>query len=55
MKPAVRMQSLQRKHFHAFWTALTRFLPVVRDDKQEIRFLFDFRVPPGVARDGVSG
>ncbi|KAJ7881147.1 hypothetical protein B0H13DRAFT_936617 [Mycena leptocephala] len=42
IKPAVRMQSLQRKHFHAFWTALTRFLTVVRDDKQEIRFLFDF-------------
>ncbi|KAJ7132335.1 hypothetical protein C8R44DRAFT_731025 [Mycena epipterygia] len=35
------MQLLQRKHFHAFWTALTRFL-TVRDETQEIRFLFDF-------------
>ncbi|KAJ7780248.1 hypothetical protein DFH07DRAFT_467999 [Mycena maculata] len=42
VKPQVRMQMLQRKEFHAFWTAVTRFLSVVREDQQEIRFLFDF-------------
>jgi hypothetical protein len=42
VKPAVRMHMLQRKHFHPFWPALTRFLTVIRDDEQGIRFLFDF-------------
>ncbi|KAJ7652211.1 hypothetical protein B0H17DRAFT_1215052 [Mycena rosella] len=42
LHPAVRMQRLQRKHFHAFWSALIRFLTVVRDESQEIRFLFKF-------------
>ncbi|KAJ7484551.1 hypothetical protein FB451DRAFT_87368 [Mycena latifolia] len=42
LNPAARMQLLQRKHFHPFWTALMRFLTVVRDDKQQISFLFDF-------------
>ncbi|KAJ7089367.1 hypothetical protein B0H15DRAFT_284696 [Mycena belliarum] len=42
LKPAVRMQLLQRKHFHPFWTVMTRFLTVARDETQEIRFLFRF-------------
>ncbi|KAJ7777430.1 hypothetical protein B0H16DRAFT_957553 [Mycena metata] len=42
VKPSVRMHRLQRKHFHPFWTALVRFLTVVRDSTQEIDFLFDF-------------
>ncbi|KAJ7683561.1 hypothetical protein B0H17DRAFT_1205068 [Mycena rosella] len=42
LKPAVRMQRLQKKQFHPLWTALTRFLTVVRSDTQEITFLFGF-------------
>ncbi|KAF9049284.1 hypothetical protein BDZ89DRAFT_1057641 [Hymenopellis radicata] len=41
LKPPVRMQKLQRKQFHAFWSAVTRFLTVVRDEIQEAHFLFD--------------
>ncbi|KAJ7493225.1 hypothetical protein B0H11DRAFT_953561 [Mycena galericulata] len=42
VKPQFRMQTLQRKHFHAFWTAVVRFLSVIRNDTQQIRFMFDF-------------